>query len=183
MSDSETALPESPDTSGSNRKRGILWRKLPYLLVLALAIVGVAYTSFSNRPLYGYWEFLALAVGVACVAIGWRNAKDRQARIRVVVRQALHWSAFLLAMNIVLFRSFASFLNAPATGLALMLLLALGTFVAGIYISVDIALLGVLLGLMVPALAWLKQAVLLLLLVGFAVGGLAWAVWGRSSGE
>ncbi len=162
-----------------SKKGEWLWQKAPYLIVLALAILGVAYTSIAHRPLYGYWEFLALAIGGACVAIGWRKADDKQARIDVVRTQALHWGAFLVAMNIVLWPSVNTFLNAPATGLALMLLLALGTFVAGIHVSVEIAFLGVAMAITVPAIAWFKQSALFLVLAAIAIGGIAVTFWSR----
>lgn len=155
------------------RKSERLRSKLPYLGVLVLAMLGVAYTSITGSPLYGYWEFLALAVGAACIFIGWRQTEDKRARKQIVVTQALHWTAFLIAMNIILWPSVNTFLNGPATGLALMLLLALGTFVAGVHVSADIAILGVALALTVPAIAWLKKSALLLALVGLVVGGLA----------
>lgn len=146
--------------------------RLPYLIVLILGIVGVAYTSMSGRPLYGYWEFLAVAIGLACVAIGWRKTSDKTERRRIVVTQALHWVAFIIAMSILLLPSVNTFLTGPATGLALMLLLALGTFVAGVHVSWDIAVLGIVLALTVPAMAWLKQSALFLVLIGLVIGGL-----------
>jgi hypothetical protein len=33
-------------------------RELPFTLVLSLTIAGVAYTSFSKKPIVGYWKFL-----------------------------------------------------------------------------------------------------------------------------
>ena len=176
-------LQDIVDAPAPQRTRRWLGQKLPYLVVFGLAILGVAYTSVAHKPLYGYWEFLALAVGAACVAIGWQRAGEKQARIRLAGTQALHWGAFLIAMNILLLPSVNTFLNGPATGLALMLLLALGTFVAGIYVSWDIAVLGVALALTVPAIAWFKQSALMLVLVGLAVAGLAIAFWPRSRAE
>ncbi len=158
------------------RSRGVLgWFgvRLPYLVVLTLAILGVAYTSMSGRPLYGYWEFLGLAIGLACIAIGWRQTADKAARRQLVITQSLHWLAFLIAMTILLLPSVNTFLSGPATGLALMLLLALGTFVAGVHVSADIAVLGVVLALTVPAMAWLKQAALLLVLGALVILGFA----------
>jgi hypothetical protein len=145
--------------------------RLPYLVVLVLAIFGVIYTSMSGRPLYGYWEFLGFVIGLACIAIGWRQAADRTAQKQVVITQSLHWLAFLIAMGILLLPSVNTFLSGPATGLALMLLLALGTFVAGVHVSSDIAVLGIVLALTVPAMAWLKQAALLLVLVCLVAAG------------
>ncbi len=167
---------DSSDLRPANRPQGILpWlsARLPYLVVLIMALLGVAYTSMSGRPLYGYWEFLAVAIGLACIAIGWRKTTDKAARKQLLITQSLHWLAFLIAMSILLLPSVNTFLNGPATGLALMLLLALGTFVAGVHGSSEIAVLGVVLALTVPAMAWLKQSALMLVLIGLVIGGFA----------
>lgn len=109
-----------------------LRRKLPYVAVLALAVFGVAYSNISHQPLNGYWEFMAVAIGFLCVATGWQRAPDREARIRLMWMQAAHWVTFLVTMNLVLLPSFQRLLPAPATSLVLLMLLALGTFLAGI---------------------------------------------------
>lgn len=158
------------DTAGPSGALSRLRAKLPYLVVLILAIIGVGYTSMTGRPLNGYWEFLALAIGIACVSIGWRGTTDKVERRRILVTQSLHWLAFMIAMGILLLPSVNTFLNGPATGLALMLLLALGTFVAGVHVSSEIATLGVVLALTVPAVAWLKQSALILVLIGLVIG-------------
>lgn len=173
------------DIAGSTTWTSVIeWarQKAPYLIVLSLAIFGVAYTSISHRPLHGYWEFLALAIGSACVVIGWRGTDDRQVRVRIALTQALHWGAFLVAMNILLWPSVNTFLNAPATGLALLLLLALGTFVAGIYISAEIAVLGLAMAVAVPAIAWFKQSALFLALAALALVAIGATFWSRRGG-
>lgn len=172
----EMSKPESGGTFSWLRAR------LPYLVVFILAMVGVGYTSMSGRPLNGYWEFLAFAIGLACIATGYRRTNDKAERRKVLVTQSLHWLAFLLAMGILLLPSVNTFLNGPATGLALMLLLALGTFVAGIHVSTDIAVLGIVLALAVPAMAWLKQSALMLVLIGLVIGGLVVAFKPQRSG-
>src|ERR1700737_1950986 len=101
-------------------------RKLPYIAVLALTILGVAYTSISRQPLIGYWEFLAVATGLLCVTMGWLNNHDSKARFRMVWAQALHWWAFFVAMHIVRLPALQKSLTPAATGLGLLVLLALG---------------------------------------------------------
>ena len=59
-------------------------RQLPFLAILALAIGGVAYTNFSQQPLVGYWELLAIAMGVVCVITQWSEFEDKQARFRLM---------------------------------------------------------------------------------------------------
>jgi hypothetical protein len=155
-----------------------LLRELPYSVVLILTLAGVAYTSFSKNPLVVYWELLTPVIGVACVFNGWRHAHDRQARVRLIWTQALHWLAFLAAMNLILLPSVQNMLNSNATGLAILLLLALGTFVAGVHILAwEICLLGVVMALCVPTIAWFEESALILLLGAIALLGIGGTVW------
>jgi hypothetical protein len=162
------------------RNAGFWQRKLPYIAVLTLAVCGVAYTNISQHPLVGYWEFLALATGVLCVVTEWGNAEDRQARFRLIWRQALHWVAILITMNIVLLSAVRQLLPAPAISLVLLTLLALGTFLAGVnLLSLQICFLGLAMALAVPAIAWFKQSALFLVLGAIFLIGLGMAFWPR----
>jgi hypothetical protein len=175
--------PDFSNTAAESFRRSwtetFLRRKLPYVIVLALTLFGVAYTSMVNQPLTGYWEFLALVTGVVCVAIAWPGAYDNQARVRLARTQAAHWAAILVAMNIVFLPGVQRLMTGPATGLTLLLLLAVGTFLAGIHISLDLCYLGIAMALAIPAITWLKQSVLFLVLAGAAVIGLIIAFWRR----
>jgi hypothetical protein len=171
------------DPRRESRKSSFLRRKLAYIAVLALAVAGVAYTNVSQRPLVGYWEFLALATGMLCVVSEWENAGSRDARLRLMWTQALHWAAILVTMNIVLFSAVQSLLPAPAMSLVLLTLLALGTFLAGVnFLSLQICFLGLAMALAVPAIAWLKQSALFFVLAAVFLIGLGVAFWPRQTG-
>ena len=57
--------------------RVFLVREWPYLLVLSLAILGIAYTSFAKTPITTYWIVLAPFIGLVCVVTRWRDAENR----------------------------------------------------------------------------------------------------------
>jgi len=159
-------------------KSSRLLRALPYLAILILTLMGVAYTSINKKPLIYYWEVLAVLTGILCIVSGWSHTHDKDSRIRLVWTQVLHWGAFLATMNILLYTDVAQLLNADATGLAILLLLALGTFVAGVHsLSWETGALGVVMGLAVPAIAWIEESALLLFFIAAVfvlVGGLIW---------
>ncbi len=161
----------NPAPSGSHPSPpGFLRREWPYLLVLVLALFGIAFTSFSRTPLWLYWVVLAPLIGVICVVTRWRDVPDRDQRLRLVWTQALHWTAVLLAMQLMSVADVARMMNADASALAVLTLLALGTFTAGVHIAAwRICLVGVILGLGVPGIAWLEQSALLLLLVALVL--------------
>jgi len=165
------------DNSG---RTGFLQKQLPYIAVLTLAISGVAYTNISRQPLVGYWEFLAVAMGVVCVVAEWGALDEKQARFRLIWTQALHWAAVLVTMNVMLLPGVQQLLPALATGLVLLMLLALGTFLAGLnLLSLQICFLGIALALAVPAISWLKQSVLLVILAAVFLIGLGMTFWLR----
>ena len=146
--------------------RAFLLKEWPYLLVLILALSGVAYTSFSGTPITKYWIILAPFIGIICIIARWRDAENREQRSRLVWTQALHWAAVLAAMHLMFVADVGRMMNADASALAALTILALGTFTAGVHIMAwRICLIGGLLALGVPAIAWLEQSVLLLLLV------------------
>jgi hypothetical protein len=157
-----------------------LMRNVPYMIALALAIFGVAYSNFSGHTINGYWEFLAIAIGLVCIITAWPNAPDRQSRFKLVWMQVAHWVTILVAMNLLLLQGFQLVLPVQAAGLVLLLLLGVGAFLAGLYLmSLRICFLGAAMALSIPAMTWLKQASLLLALAGVAVAGLLIAFWPR----
>jgi hypothetical protein len=167
----------SPTHSGMTH---FLWQQLPYVVALVLAIAGVAYTNASHQPLVGYWEFLALAIGVVCVINKWPEIDGKEARWQLIWTQALHWVAVLVTMNIMLASGVQQLLPTPATSLVLLTLLALGTFLAGIsLLSLQIAFLGLAMGVAVPAISWLQQSVIFFLLGAILLIGLGVTFWLR----
>ena len=150
-------------------------RELPYLVVLGLTLIGVGLTTVSRAPPTGYWEFMALVLCVVTISTAWAETSGRNARLRLIVTQALHWTSFLVAMNLTLLPSVQRLLNPEATGVTALLLLALGALTAGINVlSWQIAFIGVVLAVSVPLKAWLQQgAVVVVLGLIVALVGLA----------
>jgi len=180
MSGIDAQHSDAPEPLTRSRATKFLWQQLPYIVALLLAIAGVAYTNVSHQPLTGYWEFLALAIGVVCVVTRWPEIEGRESQIRLVWTQALHWIAVLVTMNIMLVSGVQQMLPTPATGLVLLTLLALGTFLAGVsLLSLQIAFLGLAMGAAVPAISWLKQSILFFLLGAVLLIGLAISFWLR----
>jgi hypothetical protein len=141
-------------------------------------MIGVAYTSFSKQPITGYWEILTPLIALVCVGAGWDGATDNAARMRLIGTQGLHWLAFLVVMNMLLLTSVQRIFNAGATGLAIFTLLALGTFTAGVHVlSWQVCLLGLIMALGIPAIAWIENSALIVVLIFGVVIGIAVVIW------
>ena len=116
--------------------------------------------------------------GALCIWSGWRSAREKKEELRLIWTQVVHWLAFFAAMNLLLLPSVQDMVNADATGLAILLLLALGTFVAGVHIPAwEVCILGVVMALFVPAIAWIEEAALIVLLALIVLIGAGTMFW------
>ncbi len=169
---------QPPTTEGAPAPRAdprpFLKQDWPYIAMLILAVVGVALASVAPQQMTPYWEILAPLFAVVCVLARLREAQHQVVLARLIRIEALHWGAVFVAMQLVFVSDVSHMMNADASGLMVMTIVALGTFTAGAQIGAwRICLVGALLALGVPFIAWLEQATLLLVLIGVALLAIA----------
>ena len=170
-----TAPVDPPRTAGI---RGWLLRDLPYAAMLGLAVGGLVLTSFRSVTTHYYWMSLAPIYALISIVSGWPKLETGAERMKLVVTQALHWLAFLGAMWLMFLPEVRGVINDNATALSLLILLALGTFVAGVHAGVwRICAVGVFLAASVPAVAWIQESAMLLLVGALLLGAVGFAFW------
>lgn len=137
---------------------------LPYIIMLSMAVLGIGLITFTGEPVAYYWEMLAPVYCAICIFVGWRHTDTRKERVRLVWTQILHWAAFLATMFLMYSGVVRSLVDVNASGLNLMLLLALATFVAGVHAAAwQISVVGLILALSVPAVAFVQRSSLFIL--------------------
>jgi hypothetical protein len=161
---------DSPSAASWFSLRAFLAREWSYLLMLGLALFGDAYTSISHAPVRSYWLALCPIFALVCIGAGWREAGITRQRFHLMWTQVLHWGAVLLAIELTLVADVAHMMNADSKALSALTILALGTVTAGLHTDAwRICVIGVILALGVPGIAWLEQSVLLIALIVVAV--------------
>ncbi len=174
----------APDVAVSWRSllRNWLVQDSPYIAMLLLALVGVTFHMPAT-----YWAVLTPLFGFICVAAGWHHFESQKDRLQLAYTQALSWIALMFTIYVLYNNVVQGVLNTSATSLAMMALLALGTFVAGLQSRVwRICAVGGILLIAVPAMGWLEQSALLIavvILAVIAVGFLTWWVGQRQWGS
>src|SRR5664279_2679217 len=127
-----------------------------------------------------YWAVLTPVFGVICVVAGWRHFETREGRLEMAYTQGLSWFALILSIYVLYSNVVQGILNENSTSLAMMTLLALGTFMAGLHARVwRICAVGAIVLLAVPGVGWLNKSAVLLVIVTvgvIAVGGVTWWV-------
>lgn len=166
------------DVPGSHASRfgvvGFLLREWPYIAMLVLALFGVAYTSMARQAMTTYWIALAPFFGLICVVARWGDIQGTKPHWQLIQTQALHWLAVVLAMYLVFVSDVKQIMNSDASALVVLTVLALGTFTAGVHVAAwRVCLVGVVLGLGVPAIAWLEESTLLLVLLAIVLIAIA----------
>jgi hypothetical protein len=170
---------EAVETVADQQSRSVVMRWLlhdiPYIAMLLLALAGVVL-----RLPVGYWFLLTPIFGLISIIEGWRKSITKTERLGFVVRITLDWCAVLLAIYLLYGNGVQGVMNKNSSSLVMILLLALGTFVAGIQVRVwQLCAVGLVLFLAVPSVGWLDQSPLLLTvaaLVIVAIGGVTWWV-------
>jgi hypothetical protein len=172
QSDASSPAPRTPS------RFGILGRELPFFLMLLLSFAGIAYTTFAQQSSVLYWQILVPIFAAICIMTGWHPAYDKREHWRLLWTQLLHWGAFLAAMQLMFMPGVQRMMNTGANGLSVLILLALGTFVAGVHAGTwQISVVGIVLALGVPAVAWVQQSALLVVVAILALTALAAGLW------
>lgn len=167
----------SPEAVVAVHQRPLLVRwlahDLPFIAMLLLALGGLAF----RLPL-NYWLVLIPVFAVLTIAEGWTQSADRNDRLGHVLRVAAIWCALLLSIYLILNSVKQGVLDSNSTSLAMMSLLALGTFVAGMQARVwRISAVGAVLFLTVPGFGWLDESLPLLAAAAVAIILLSGLVW------
>ncbi len=161
--DEAPSAPTPPPAAPSRSWGRIILSEAPYIAMLLAGFFGVAWIGGAEQPNLLYWQVLAPIFAALCIVAGWSASATRGGRTRLIWTQGLHWAAFLIAMMLLFAPSVRGVVNDNATEIGLLLLLGLGTFVAGVHAgSWRITAVGAVLGLSVPAVAVMQQSVMLI---------------------
>jgi hypothetical protein len=178
--DDMAAMTFAPDPMAPPERSAVIrWlvRDIAYIAMLLLALIGVGF-----RLPVSYWLVLFPLFGIISAYEGRVRGVSLGEQIKSVMGIAAIWIAMLVAIYLLYSNGVQGMIDTNARSLVMVILLALGTFCAGVQARIwQICAIGVVLFLCVPGLGWLDQsfmfvtAVTLILLV---VGGLVW--WGVS---
>lgn len=152
------------------------------LVLLILSFVGVAWSDVSSVENQWYWSGLAIVFGVACFALQWMHADAETPIFKQGLRTALHWIGVLAAIQIIYVYVGAGRFTNEVTGLVNGLVLAIGAYLAGVYLGWRLLVIGVALGIALAVIALIEQyffvlAALAIVAAGILILGTRW--WAR----
>ena len=153
------------------------------LLLLILGFVGLVITDIQKDGGWFYWRLITPIYALLSLWMSWYLHPKDEFTFSEIWHEMLHWFGLILA--IYLLSKFVSIglVGRFEAGLMALSMLALTTFLAGIYIEVTFIFIGLLLGFFAYCVAFLNQYLyaIVLPIVVVAAGIIFWLVYHKKS--
>lgn len=141
------------------------------ILLIALSLVGVGVTNFSPTDGYWYWMFMIVIFGLISIILAFVEAKRMDGTVvrEVVGVQAIHWLGSMLTVFGVFLLLQADRLTYENSGLVILLILALATFIDGIHLGWRFSMAGLFLWLTAVVAAYIDDFMWIVLVLGLGI--------------
>lgn len=138
---------DRPDDSAL-RKRKFRVEETVLILLLIFSLLGVGITSFSAIDGYWYWMVMICIFGLSAMLLGFVKARQQDHLVRELwAVQSLHWTGVMVVVGAVFSLLHAGMLEEDSTGLVILLILALATYLDGIRLGWRFSMVGVFLAI------------------------------------
>ncbi len=165
---------EPGEDQGARKQSGLTGRHLvdlvTLLVLLGCSFIGVAITNISPANSHTYWMAMVPVFFITSLVTEWPNVRSGKYPWKTVVwNHSLQWLALLAAAQMVFVIQQIGRLNNETTGLILLLLFALSTFVAGIRMGWIFRLAGLFLAAGLLVLAYIERYLWVLIIVAVLI--------------
>lgn len=135
------------EAGGATSKLHLKLRLIAVLIMLAIALLGVIVIVFKPIIAYYYWQYSAIAFVIINITLSW-HAATKHRHLALVAQELVHWLSLMTALLIVSFFYRLGITTDFVASTFILLTLALGTFLAGIYFDPLLLLVGIILALL-----------------------------------
>ena len=126
--------------------------------MLALALAGMGFTQASDSGAWEYWLFVVVIYAALGLWRSTRSAKQAGQSIRKsITRELAHWSTLIGFLAVLLLLERREIVNRDSASYFALMMLALSCVMAGVHIDWLLLVVGVVLTIMLVAMATLEQ--------------------------
>jgi len=142
----------------THEKRYALIEKATMVFLIILSMIGISIMDFSPAEGYQYWVGMIPIFGIGAIVINFAQTKQSGPDVQTIfIEQLRLWFGAFLALCGTLLLLHSNALNDENTGLVMLLILSLATYIDGIRIGWRFGLLGNFLGLTAVTIAYLEN--------------------------
>ena len=133
-------------------------RLLTAIFLVALAFLGLIITDVKKDGGWFYWRVIIPLFAGSSIFLSWHLRKDELgAKSKLLWQEVVHWLGLALAIFLISKLVNIGIMGRFEAGLVALTMLALTTFIAGIYTEKTFLLIGLLLGFISYGIAFLDQ--------------------------
>jgi len=126
-------------------------------MMLVLAFAAIAASDVSAAGMHVYWVGLVVIFALVAIAIGRMHPKAGMSFGRAILPIVLHWVGVFLAVELIYFFVASGRIANADTGLTVAMILALGTYLAGVHGNWRLMVIGLAIGLAATGAAFLEE--------------------------
>ena len=128
------------------------------LSMLLLAFIGLIVTDLMQDGAWIYWRVMVPVYAIMSIGLSWylRRGKNH-ITVATIRHEVLHWAGLIAGVYLVSMFVNMGIVGRFEAGLEVLIMLALTTFIAGVYHDYIFLILGVLLGLFVAGAAFFTE--------------------------
>jgi hypothetical protein len=135
------------------------------VIMLALGFLGIIITDVRKDGAWDFWRVIAILYALCSLSLSLLLHKSRaRATLMTLWQELLHWVGLILAIGVVAYFVKSGIVGRFEAGLEVLTLLALATYLAGVYIEVTFIPLGCALGIFSIAIAFFSSYLYLLII-------------------
>lgn len=125
-------------------------------VLLTLSFIGVIITDIKKDGAWEYWRFLCVVFACLSLALSWHlRRKGWKTPLFTLWHELAHWIGLLGGIFVASYFVRIGFIGRFEASLLILLLLALATYLVGVYTEPTFILLGIILGVFAAGLAFL----------------------------
>lgn len=140
------------------RHNGWVMRLGVGLVMLLMGFIGLVLTDTEKEGAWSYWRWTAVAYAAMSLGLSWHLKKSGWKKEVVTLwQELLHWAGLMFAIWLVSYVVHIGLQNRFEASIEVLILLALATYLAGVYIEMSFIPIGILLGLFAAGIAFLDE--------------------------
>lgn len=118
------------------------------LIMIILAFLGLIITEIKQDGAWEYWRVLCVIFAVLSISLHiFLRKREMVTYFGTIWHEVLHWLGLFLCVTIISVMVEVGFLARFVSSITVLMLLALTTYLAGIYMEVTLVFVGIMLGL------------------------------------
>ncbi len=141
------------------------------IIMISLAVIGMIFTDMKSDGAWVYWRIMTPFYAALCIGLSiYLRKKEIKKTALTIWHEIFHWLGLLLAVFLVNALVQMGLVSRLQAGIEVLLLLALATFLAGVYTEPTFIVVGIALGLVVLFVAFLSNFLYFILVPVILVG-------------